>query len=44
LSQADPGRQGPAEATAAAPHAGLALLLSLAMAQFMVVLDGTCRS
>jgi hypothetical protein len=27
-----------------APKPGFALLLSLAMAQFMVVLDGMCRS
>jgi EmrB/QacA subfamily drug resistance transporter len=32
---------GPAQAVAGAPRAGLALLLSLAMAQFMVVLDFT---
>jgi EmrB/QacA subfamily drug resistance transporter len=37
------GRPGdrPARAAAGGPHAGLALLLSLAMAQFMVVLDFT---
>lgn len=33
--------QRQAQAPAGAPHAGLALLVSLSMAQFMVVLDAT---
>jgi EmrB/QacA subfamily drug resistance transporter len=41
LSQPRPGGQVPAPAPAGAPRTGFALLLSLAMAQFMVVLDFT---